>query len=181
MRIKTPRFDIIPYDHRQLKLSIIDPAKAAAEIGAVIGAVSAEELAAERQAAAMKLRIIDQNPDAWLFSTNWQIVSHESGQILGMLGFKGIHPGGETEIGYATRSEHRCRGIMTEAVEALCRFAFSQSAHPIGRISALTREGNLASERVLEKNGFVRDGTRFGMNYWVRKRRAVHDRKRRST
>ena len=43
--------------------------------------------------------------------------------IVGEIGFKGIQPNGEVELGYSTRHEHRCRGIMTEAVNEICRFA----------------------------------------------------------
>lgn len=169
MRIKTARFDIIPYDRRLLQLAGIDPARAAVEIGAVYSPLSAEELAERRNLYAMKLRLIDSNPDAWLFATAWQIVSRESRIILGELGFKGIHPNGEVEIGYTTRREHRCRGVMTEAVEALCRFAFDQKEYPITVISASTKDGNIASERVLQKNGFVKCGSRFLLNRWEKK------------
>jgi RimJ/RimL family protein N-acetyltransferase len=169
LRIKTTRFDIIPYDRRQLKLAVINPGKAAEEIGAVYGQVSAEETASARSIWAMKQRIIESDPGAWLFGTSWQIVSRESRLILGELGFKGIHPNGEIEIGYTTRSEHRCRGVMTEAVDALCRFAFSQTEFSITVISASTKEGNTASEKVLIRNGFIKNGTRFGFNYWERR------------
>jgi len=169
LRIKTSRFDIIAYDRRLLQLAVIDPAMAAHEIGAVFSPMSAEESAERRNLYAMKLRIIDADPAAWLFATTWQIVSRESRLILGELGFKGIHPNGAVEIGYSTRREHRCRGVMTEAVEALCRFAFSQKQYPIAVITASTKDGNIASERVLQKNGFVKRGTRFFLNYWEKR------------
>lgn len=166
MRIKTTRFDIIPYNKRLLKLAVINPVRAAEEIGAVYGAVSAEETAHERNLCAMKLHMIESNPDAWLFATIWQIVSRESRLIVGEIGFKGIHPSGETEIGYSTRPEHRCRGVMTEAVKAVCAFALNQTDFPITLISASTKDLNSASEKVLLKSGFIQNGIRFGYKYW---------------
>jgi ribosomal-protein-alanine N-acetyltransferase len=169
LNIESERFDIIAYDRQLLRLAIIDPAAAAGEIGAVFSPLSVEELAQRRNLYALKLRMIDRDPEAWLFTTAWQVVSRESGLILGELGFKGIHPKGKVEIGYFTHAEHRCRGVMTEAVGALCRFAFDQKQYPISVITASTKEGNVASERVLEKNGFIRCGVRLFLNYWEKK------------
>lgn len=167
MRLKTDRLEIIPYSREQLEQSLTDPAGAAREIGAKYGTVTPEMRDIQRSLYAMKLRIIDMNPEAWLFATAWQIVSKYSRLIVGEIGFKGIQPNGEVELGYSTRHEHRCRGIMTEAVNEICRFAFGQDRFNIKKVSALTRPENLASEAVLKNNGFVRQGMQFGKNYWV--------------
>lgn len=167
MRLRTSRLEIIPFSRRQLELFLTDPAGAAREIGAIYGTVPFEVMETQRNLYAMKFRIIDMNPEAWLFATAWQIVSRYSRLIVGEIGFKGIHPNGEVELGYSTRHEHRCRGIMTEAVKEICRFAFEQDKFIIKTVSALTRPDNLASEAVLKNNGFVKKGTLFGKNYWI--------------
>jgi RimJ/RimL family protein N-acetyltransferase len=167
LRIKTSRLEIIPYSRSQLERVIDDPAGVAREIGAIYGTVPYDIRETQRNLYAMKLRIIDMKPEAWLFATAWQIVSRYSRLIVGEIGFKGIHPKGEVELGYTTRYEHRCRGIMTEAVSEICHFAFEQDQFSIKIVSALTLPGNLASEAVLKNNGFIKQGTQFGKNYWV--------------
>ena len=60
------------------------------------------------------------------------------------------------EIGFWLGQEYWGRGIMTEAVGAFTRHEFAQLG--IVRIYAHVFEGNAASMRVLEKNGYIREG-----------------------
>ena len=60
------------------------------------------------------------------------------------------------EIGYLLLTEYWSKGIMTEAVRQICKVAFSEL--DIVRITGLVYAPNVASKRVLEKNGFVREG-----------------------
>lgn len=60
------------------------------------------------------------------------------------------------EIGYLLLTEYWSKGIMTEAVRQICDVAFSEL--DIVRITGLVYAPNVASQRVLEKNGFVREG-----------------------
>ena len=60
------------------------------------------------------------------------------------------------EIGYLLMTDYWSRGIMTEAVRQICAAAFSEL--DIVRITGLVYAPNTASVRVLEKNGFVREG-----------------------
>lgn len=62
----------------------------------------------------------------------------------------------DAEIGYLLRSEVWSRGIMTEAVRQICEEAFEKL--DIVRITGLVYHPNMASRRVLEKNGFVLEG-----------------------
>lgn len=62
------------------------------------------------------------------------------------------------EIGYFLLDEYKSRGIMTEAVRQICELAFSSL--DIIRISGSVYEPNVASSRVLEKNGFRLEGVR---------------------
>lgn len=168
LRIITNRLEIIPYNRPQLEKAINDPSGAAQEIDAIYGTVPYEIERSKRKVYAMKLGIIDENPKAWLFATAWIIISRQSRLIVGEIGFKGLRANGEVELGYGTRQDSRCRGIMTEAIEALCRFAFEQQDFPIQKITAVTRKNNHASETVLLKNGFIKRASRFGMNYWMK-------------
>ena len=61
------------------------------------------------------------------------------------------------EIGYALAKAYWRRGIGTEAVAAVVRFAFEQ-LH-VHRVEASVTLDNVGSVRLLEKLGFVREGT----------------------
>lgn len=60
------------------------------------------------------------------------------------------------ELGYWLAEAYWGQGIMTAAVEQICREAFAQ--FDIVRIFAEPFAHNTGSRRVLEKNGFVREG-----------------------
>ena len=61
------------------------------------------------------------------------------------------------ELGYWLAEKHWGRGVMTEAVRQICREAFDR--FDILRIFAEPFAENLGSRRVLEKAGFVCEGT----------------------
>ena len=65
--------------------------------------------------------------------------------------------GGQLEIGYALVPSERGKGYCSEAVEIMVDFLFL--SRDVVRIQAHTDVRNLASQRVLEKNGFKREGT----------------------
>ena len=60
------------------------------------------------------------------------------------------------DLGYVLLDEYKGRGVMTEAVGRICAEAFEKL--DILRISARMYAPNLASRRVLEKNGFQLEG-----------------------
>ena len=62
----------------------------------------------------------------------------------------------DAEIGYLLLTKYWSKGIMTEAVRQICKLAFTEL--DIIRITGLVYEPNIASQRVLEKSGFVREG-----------------------
>jgi len=62
----------------------------------------------------------------------------------------------DAELGYLLMKENWSKGIMTEAAKQICEIAFADL--DIIRITGLVYEPNIASRRVLEKNGFVLEG-----------------------
>lgn len=75
-------------------------------------------------------------------------------------------------LGYMLLTPWWGRGIMTWAVEQICALAFEQL--DLLRITAIVYHPNLASCRVLEKNGFVLEGV---CRQAVYKGEAVYDKK----
>lgn len=62
----------------------------------------------------------------------------------------------DSEIGYLLLTDCWSKGIMTEAVRQICDVAFAEL--DIIRITGLVCAPNVASQRVLEKNVFTREG-----------------------
>jgi RimJ/RimL family protein N-acetyltransferase len=71
-------------------------------------------------------------------------------------GFKGPPRDGTVEIGYSVLPQFQGRGIATELVRELVRWAIAQPG--VNRIVAETEWANPASVRVLAKAGFVHRG-----------------------
>lgn len=80
-------------------------------------------------------------------------------RLVGGGGFKGP-PGkdGVVEIAYSMLTSFREQGLATEAVNALIDWAFSTGQ--VREVIAETLPHLIASQRVLEKTGFVEAGTR---------------------
>ena len=77
-------------------------------------------------------------------------------ELAGGFEFRHLHPGHKGEIGYWLGSPFRGRGMMTEVVGAACRYA--RERWSLERIEAFVYLHNHASIRVLERNGFCREG-----------------------
>jgi ribosomal-protein-alanine N-acetyltransferase len=79
-------------------------------------------------------------------------------RIVGRIALGGVLLGAfrNAYLGYWIDGEHQGRGLMTEAVRATTAFAF----HTVGlhRVQAAVMPSNLASQRVLAKVGYRREG-----------------------
>ncbi|MBY8998890.1 MAG: GNAT family N-acetyltransferase [Candidatus Thorarchaeota archaeon] len=78
--------------------------------------------------------------------------------FLSKLGFLDL-----VEIGYMITPEERGNGYCSEAVEIIVDYLFILK--DIHRIQALIVEENVASQRVLEKNGFKKEGIIRNVGY----------------
>ena len=96
------------------------------------------------------------HPDQWEWYTVW-IIERKNGSKVGDLCFKGRNDDGSVEIGYGILPEHQGRGYATEAVDATVSWALRQPG--VRRVDAETEPDNKASQRVLEKCGFIPAGT----------------------
>jgi ribosomal-protein-serine acetyltransferase len=78
------------------------------------------------------------------------------GSLLGGITLRHFDPmRGVIEVGYWLFPHARGRGLATFAVRAVVREAFASG---LWRVEAHVRVGNEASERVLERAGFIREG-----------------------
>jgi RimJ/RimL family protein N-acetyltransferase len=79
------------------------------------------------------------------------------GDLAGAIDFKGTDWSDRvTEIGYWAAPAHRGRGVMTEAVVAMARYALTEAA--LERVVLRMATGTTASAHVAEKAGFTREG-----------------------
>ncbi len=82
------------------------------------------------------------------------------GQIVGMIGFKSLpNSNGTVEIGYGIVPSQQGQGFATQAVDLLVQEGFSKAEIQI--IEACTVPMDSASGRVLEKNQFMREGSKI--------------------
>ena len=88
--------------------------------------------------------------------------------MIGHLWFDRIEPAAMATwgLGYIFNPRHQRRGYATEAVRALVAHAFSNLG--VHRVVANCSPENVASWRVLEKAGFVREA-RLRRNIWFRR------------
>lgn len=101
----------------------------------------------------------------YLYSTLWTAISKTENKMVGdfcIIGEPNLK--GEIEIGYGTHDEFRNRGFMTEIVQGIVEWANLQPA--VKTIIASTGKTNTASFRVLEKNGFIKNGETESLFHW---------------
>ena len=83
----------------------------------------------------------------------------EHPRVIGALEF-GVPTPGTGSIHYALGRSYWGAGLMTEAVDAVCRWA-TDSLPSLREITTSVAAANVASARVLEKCGFERLGSAF--------------------
>jgi len=94
----------------------------------------------------------------------WAISIKGEKQVIGTIGFKGYIPLHKAFVGYEIHPDFGGKGYATEALATAVKYAFDSL--DLQRIEAEVMPGNLASERVLAKNGFKREGQLKRSMYW---------------
>lgn len=136
--IETKRLKIYPASEKQMK--------------ACVSAQKDEEM---KKAYTEMLEGCLKHPDQWNWYAMWMI-ELKDGTHIGDLCFKGLDPNGITEIGYGILDDYQGQGYATEAVKAALDWALRDPT--VTAVEAETDPGNMASQRVLEKCGFVPNG-----------------------
>lgn len=86
----------------------------------------------------------------------WVIRERSTGKRVGVTGL--IDRGeGVAEVGFLLASAFHGQGYGIESLRLLCRFAFAEAG--FRKLSATVTVGNAASKAVLQKAGFVQEGT----------------------
>jgi RimJ/RimL family protein N-acetyltransferase len=86
------------------------------------------------------------------------VITSKDDDVLGDISFVTVSEF-ELEVGYRLySSEHRGRGIMSEALPLFSAYLFDTK--PIARLTLFTSDNNVGSWRVAEKSGYQLEGTK---------------------
>ena len=87
---------------------------------------------------------------------NWGITLKDSSRLLGIIGYYRMQPENyRAEIGYMLLPDFHGKGIISEAIERLIAYGFDDLK--LHSIEAVIDPENAASEKVLQKCGFVKE------------------------
>jgi len=100
----------------------------------------------------------------------WGISLKNNSEIIGFCKCEIEIPKVRADFGYDLNPKYWNKGIMTEALSAIMKFTFSTL--DINRIEASVSTENIASIKVLEKLGFIKEGILRERSYW---RGSCHD------
>ncbi|MBR4462425.1 MAG: GNAT family N-acetyltransferase [Erysipelotrichaceae bacterium] len=148
-RIETKRLVLFPYTGKNLFLFNTDLPRFEEEYGVVY---QGEELDYLLKGFLEKLqKEIEDDPEHYLFFTEFLIVLKEDDHIIGSIDYKYIPIDGETEVGYGMNPKYIGHGYMTEALSAFLTFGKQLG---IQTIRADTKLDNVKSQNVLKRCGF---------------------------
>ncbi|WP_304196340.1 GNAT family N-acetyltransferase [Flavobacterium alvei] len=87
---------------------------------------------------------------------NWAITLKNNDKLIGIIGLYRIKPEHfRAEIGYMLLPEYHGKGIVSEAINEVVKYGFD--VIKLHSIEAIIDPENFASEKVLQKNGFVKE------------------------
>jgi RimJ/RimL family protein N-acetyltransferase len=108
-----------------------------------------------RQKAEANLQAIMRHWDKHGFGW-WAVVHKADAQLIGWCGLTFVDELDQTEVAYLFDEPYWGRGIATEGAHASLRYGFEELG--LERIIALAHTENIASQRVMEKNGMSYEG-----------------------
>lgn len=147
--IETERLVLFPYTQENLALFNEDLPRFEAAYGVTY---HGEELDHLLTGFLKKLeREIADDPEHYLFFTEFLIVLKETDRIIGSIDYKYVPLDGVTEVGYGLNPAYEGCGYMTEALTAFLAFGRRLG---VRCVRADTLKDNLKSQNVLRRCGF---------------------------
>ena len=87
---------------------------------------------------------------------NWAITLQSNSKLIGIIGhYKIKHENYRSEIGYILNPKFHNKGIITDAIQLILEYGFT--VLQLHSIEAIIDPNNFASEKVLQKNRFVKE------------------------
>jgi ribosomal-protein-alanine N-acetyltransferase len=152
--IQSPRLDLVPATLALVTADLHERDRLPALLDAAIGSGWPPPLMNVEAMQRMKEALSTNVPhEGW---TAYYVVERSGRVLIGIGGFKAKPRDGAVEMGYSLLPLFQQQGLGTELVGALATWAFT---HPeLKVLFAETLPELIASQRVLEKNGFTRGG-----------------------
>ncbi|MBS6509295.1 MAG: GNAT family N-acetyltransferase [Paraclostridium bifermentans] len=148
--VSTERFKIVPLNEYNLELSIINFNKMEKSLGLTV----TDKNIGFREKNVFKIRLNDvkNNNSKYMWYTTWIVILKSENRIIGHIMLKGYpNEQGEVNIGYYMQEHYREKGYMSEAINKLIRWIFSNS--DVKYIVADTLKTNTTSQNLLKKIG----------------------------
>lgn len=162
--IETPRLTLIPLSLDQLRLHLENGTRLETSLGLQPGHREVVEplLSIINYFTVPRLKDPEFDP---LYHTVWIAIDRQTRQIVADAKFKGEpDETGTVEIGYGTYPAFQRQGYMSEIVGGLVNWVSHQP--DVRRVMADTDVDNVASQRVLQKNGFLFVEETEGLIWW---------------
>lgn len=152
MILKTERLELVPLLPYQLKLWVENIPKLEKDLNCSYQAEPMEGLFLEIVKG--QLEKTEKYSSDYLWHSFCFLVRKSDRVVVGSADFKDIpNTDKEVEIGYGLGKEFEHNGYMTEAVQAMCKWALKQEN--VSHIIAETDIDGFASQRILQRCGFV--------------------------
>lgn len=150
--VSSERLIMIPLDINNLELCIYNFSKMESNLDIAISGKALDE----REKTVYKLRLVGAkgNRINYMWNTVWIVILKQLNQVAGTIMIKGYpNEKGEVVIGYSMEEVYRCKGYMTEALNALIKWTFLNP--DVKSILADTLKTSIPSHKVLTKVGMT--------------------------
>ena len=162
--IETERLMLVPLDAEQMKLLVKDTPAFEKMLECVYAGENPDEAFCQTWAQQIGIAELDPQKEGW--HSTWAILEKQNREMAGMICFRNLpDENWITEVGFGLGEGARRRGLMTEALNAVCEWALSQPK--VARIVAETDPDNFPAETVLKACGFYAYA-RARTNWWIR-------------
>lgn len=171
--LHSDRITILPLMLEQVELQLNDQAKLEIELGLINNYIEMDDsFRTEFKNALANYTIpkLKEHPLNYEWFTSWIIIHRADKAYIGSMG-TGMMPNenGEVYFGYLVDKKYNGRGICTEAAKLYTRHLFTDPR--LKQISATIPIGHIASEKVVQANGFTIDSQLeeegMQLNKWV--------------
>lgn len=157
IEINTPRLRLIGLHLEELKLLSSQPSDLLKSLRLNGEILELQDKAfTEEFFSALNLHVIPgiiEFPHKWEWYTTWLVIHFELNQWIGCIGLSGFpNENHETQLGYFIDHRFERKGFATESVKFLT--AHFLRKYPLLKIVASTHKAHIASQKVLEHNGF---------------------------
>lgn len=151
--LETPRLVLRRFTDAAADFDAYSALYADPEVAVHVGGVQSREVAEQT----FRQRVLDYyglHPGLGI----WATFERDGGEFVGLHLLNHIRGEPHIQVGYTLRRAMWGRGYATEMARAVMRYGFDTLG--LAQINAITNRDNLASQQVLHKLGFVRDGER---------------------